>query len=378
MEVARWVGFALGVALVTSASVSMGKTLIVPRATSSKIAATVTTLVRKAFLSVSNRFGTYSGKDHVLVLQGPVLLMTTLFTWLMMFFFGYSLILWPLVGGFGDSLRESGSSLLTLGFASDPRAAPTAVHFAAAATGLVAVALLIAYLPTVYAAFNRREKLVTMLQSRAGSPAWGPEILIRHKMVNLTDNFPEFYADWEQWAADVTETHTTYPVLIYFRSPHQLRSWLLGLLAVMDAAALQLALAPSSAPTEARLCLRMGYLCLREIATVARIPFDPDPFPEDPIDLTFEEFKGAFDKLTESGYEFERTPEEAWPHFRGWRVNYESVAYALADLIVAPPGPWSGDRSHLPGMAIVPQRPANRSPDDARAEERPRGLGVGH
>jgi hypothetical protein len=122
----------------------------------------------------------------------------------------------------------------------------------------------------------------------------------------------------------------------------------------------------------------MGYLCLREIATVAGIPFDPDPFPEDPIELQFEEFHGACDKLIESGFEIERTVEEAWPHFRGWRVNYEAVAYTLADLIVAPPGPWSGDRSHLPGMAIVPQRPANRMPDDPRGKERPRGLGVGH
>ena len=115
----------------------------------------------------------------------------------------------------------------------------------------------------------------------------------------------------------MTETHTTYPVLIFFRSPHKLRSWLLGILAVMDAAALQLALNPSSAPTEARLCLRMGYLSLREIATVARIDHDPDPFPDDPIELSFEEFNGAIDKLMESGFDCERTAEEAWPHFRG-------------------------------------------------------------
>ena len=378
MDAARWVGFGCGVLLVLAAAVSMGKTLIVPRATPGKISSVVTTIVRRIFLAISNRFDNYEDKDSLLVLQGPVLLMAILFTWLSMFFLGYALILWPLIEGFTDSLRESGSSLLTLGFASEASATPTAVHFIAAVTGLVAVALLIAYLPTVYSSFNRREKLVTMLQSRAGSPAWGPEILIRHQAVGLTGNLPDFYADWEQWAADVTETHTTYPVLIYFRSPHPLRSWLLGVLAVMDAAALQLALNPSSAPTEARLCLRMGYLSLREIAAVARIPYDEDPFPEDPVDLSFEEFKGAVDKLTESGFDCERTPEEAWPHFRGWRVNYESVAYALADLIVAPPGPWSGSRSHLPGMAIVPQRPANRSPDDQRAEERPRGLGIGH
>ena len=378
METVRWIGFAVGILLVLGAAVSMGKTLIVPRATPGKISTLVTAIVRRIFLAISNRFNDYESKDNLLVLQGPVLLMAILLTWLSMFFLGYGLILWPIVEGFADSLRESGSSLLTLGFASEADIAPTAIHFIAAATGLVAVALLIAYLPTVYSSFNRREKLVTMLQSRAGSPAWGPEILIRHHIVGLAENLPHFYEEWEEWAADVTETHTTYPVLIYFRSPHKLRSWLLGILAVMDAAALQLALNPSTAPTEARLCLRMGYLSLREIATVARIDHDPDPFPDDPIELSYEEFKGAVDKLVESGFACELTPEEAWPHFRGWRVNYESVAYALADLIVAPPGPWSGDRAHLPGMAIVPQRPANRRPGDHRSEERPRGAGVGH
>ena len=378
METVRWIGFAVGIVLVLGAAISMGKTLIVPRATPGKISSLVTLIVRRIFLAISNRFDDYESKDSILVLQGPVLLMAILLTWLSMFFLGYGLILWPVVEGFADSLRESGSSLLTLGFASEAEITPTAIHFIAAATGLIAVALLIAYLPTVYSSFNRREKLVTMLQSRAGSPAWGPEILIRHQIVGLAGNLPHFYEEWEEWAADVTETHTTYPVLIYFRSPHKLRSWLLGILAVMDAAALQLALNPSSAPTEARLCLRMGYLSLREIATVARIEHDPDPFPDDPIELSFEEFNGAIDKLIEAGFDCERSAEEAWPHFRGWRVNYESVAYALADLIVAPPGPWSGDRSHLPGMAIVPQRPANRRPDDPRSEERPRGAGVGH
>ena len=262
--------------------------------------------MRRIFLAISNRFDDYESKDNILVLQGPVLLMAILLTWLSMFFLGYGLILWPVVEGFADSLRESGSSLLTLGFASEAEITPTAIHFIAAATGLIAVALLIAYLPTVYSSFNRREKLVTMLQSRAGSPAWGPEILIRHQIVGLADNLPHFYEEWEEWAADVTETHTTYPVLIFFRSPHKLRSWLLGILAVMDAAALQLALNPSSAPTEARLCLRMGYLSLREIATVARIDHDPDPFPDDPIELSFEEFNGAVDKLVESGFDCER------------------------------------------------------------------------
>jgi hypothetical protein len=166
-------------------------------------------------------------------------------------------------------------------------------------------------------------------------------------------------------------------VLVSFRSPHPLRSWIVGLLAVVDSAALYTALCPSSAPSEARLCIRMGFNCMRDIAGAMQIPFDPDPLPTDPIELTFEEFNGAVHQLRDVGFPMERTAEEAWPHFRGWRVNYESVAYALADFAVAPPGPWSGPREHLPGMAIIPQRPANRRPDDTREHERPKGEGTG-
>jgi hypothetical protein len=211
-----------------------------------------------------------------------------------------------------------------------------------------------------------------MLQSRAGSPAWGPEILWRANQVNLKDSLPDLYLEWERWAADVMESHSTYPVLVWFRSPHPLRSWILGLLAVMDSAAIYSSIAPSTAPIEARLCLRMGFICLRTIADVMKVPYDPDPLPHDPIELTKEEFIGGVSRLAEVGVPMERTLEEAWPHFRGWRVNYEAIAYALADRVVAPPGPWSGPRQHLPGQQIIPQRPVNRRPGEPLTDELPK------
>jgi hypothetical protein len=113
----------------------------------------------------------------------------------------------------------------------------------------------------------------------------------------------------------------------------------------------------------------MGFTCLRNIADVMRISYDPDPFPDDPIELTYEEFLGGVHRLQKIDFPMERTPEEAWGHFRGWRVNYESVAYTIADSVVAPPGPWSGPRARLPNISIIPQRPANRSPDDKREDE---------
>jgi hypothetical protein len=366
----RWVAFGIGLLLVVSTSVSVVKTLIVPRRVSARPSA-INRFMHRIFLWGAARFETYDAKDRLLSFEGPVTLLIMLFSWLAMFWFAFAFVLWPLIDqSFLGALRESGSSLLTLGFAATPLAGATVVYFVAGVTGLVVVALLIAYLPTLYGSFSRRETLVTMLQSRAGVPAWGPEILWRHQLTGLVDSLGFLYSEWERWAADVAESHTNYPILISFRSPHPLRSWVVALLAVLDSAALYTSLCPTTAPSQARLCLRMGFTCLREMCDAVGIEYDPDPYPDDPIELTYEEYLGGIARL--EGFPMDRTPEEAWTHFRGWRVNYEHEAYALADFVVAPPGPWSGPRRHLPGMEFVPQRPADRVAGDPASKDQPK------
>ena len=378
MTVVAWIGFVSGIVLVLTTWSSVIRTLIVPRGLPSALPGQIALYSGRFFLFVARRFDSYEERDRILAFQAPTYLLLLLTTWMMLFLVGFGLILWPFVESLPRALLESGSSIFTLGFASTHEAAATFVHFLAAITGLVTVALLVGYLPTLYSSFNRRETMVTMLQSRAGAPAWGPEILFRYQNVRLVDQLPALYRDWERWAADVSESHTNYPMLIFFRSPHPLRSWILALLAVMDSAAMYLALAPDRAPKEARLCLRMGFLCLRDIAQFLHIEFDPDPLPTEPIELTFEEFEAGIARAVETGFPIERSIADAWPHFRGWRVNYEGVAYAIANIVSAPPGPWSGQRDNLPGMQIIPQRPADRTPDDAAAELRPKGTGGGH
>jgi hypothetical protein len=113
---------------------------------------------------------------------------------------------------------------------------------------------------------------------------------------------------------------------------------------------------------EARLVVRMGFTCLRDIAQATRIPYDPDPSPDGPIQLPEEEFVSACVRLEEIGYPMSRSAAEAWPHFRGWRVNYEGVGYALAGTLNAPPGRWSGPRRLFPAESLVPSRPVDRRP----------------
>ncbi len=277
---------------------------------------------------------------------------------------GFSLILWPIVASPADAFREAGSSMLTLGFASTSAGGATAVDFLAAVSGFGLITIFIAYLPSLYSSFTRREALVTLLDSRGGSPPWGPEILARHQLVSIVDDLGPLYAAWEAWAAEVAESHATYPILVQFRSPHPNRSWLLGILSVMDAAALHLALNPTTAPSSARLCVRMGFVCLRTICDALGIPYDPDPTPDTALDLTRDDFDEAIAHLDAAGFPMDRGSDDAWPHFRGWRVNYESTAYALADLISAPHAPWSGGRSLVDGEPTYPSRPADRKPDE--------------
>ena len=378
--VLRWVAVLIGVVIVAATTKSLMRTLVLPRGLASRLSVFIgRRVVFSLFLAIARRLKTYEAKDRLLASGAPVALLALLVTWLTLFGLGFGLILYGLSARVGllTAFRETGSSLLTLGFATTDRAVPTIVDFIAATAGLVTIALLIAYLPVLYGAFNRRETMVTLLQSRAGAPAWGPEILARHEIVGLRRNLPSFYVAWEQWAADVAETHSNYTILMWFRSPHPLRSWTTGLLAVLDSAALYLALCPESAPTEARLMIRMGFTGLRDIADALDVDYDPDPFPDDPIQLSYDDYLKGIQRLTDSGFPMERTPEEAWPHFKGWRVNYESLAYALCDATVAPPAPWSGARTALREGEIAPQRPANRQPDDPQGQGRAKGD-VGH
>ncbi|MEI6623928.1 MAG: hypothetical protein WCP28_18705 [Actinomycetes bacterium] len=375
-----WLAGIAGVLLWLATCSSLLRTLVVPRG-SSGLTMYKNRGVRWCFTSVARRLPSYRARDRVLLWQAPLSILTSLVMWLLMFYVSYGLLMFATSElGVRASFREAGSSLFTLGFASEDRATLTALDFIAAATGPIAIGLLIGYLPTMYAAYQRREAEVTLILSRAGEPNWGPELLARHANVGITSKLDLLWPAWEAWAADVGESHTNFPILIYMRSARPNRNWLISLLCVMDAAAIHMSLNPGTAPVRTgtstrllypghqqasmRLLLRQGITCLRELADVVRIPYDPDPSPDRPSAVTFEEFLSACQMLTAAGYQAERTPEQAYPHFRGWRANYESLAYSLASNIDAVRAPWSGDRVRSEAI-VSPTRPVNRTPSEA-------------
>jgi hypothetical protein len=362
MQTIRVIGVVLGALVLLGISASVLQTLVTPGVRSGRLFNGVDRALNAVFPRLTGRVHRMELRSRILAFQAPLELLVMLVAWLSGYLLAYGLALWPADRSFGAALRESGSSLFTLGFASSRGGGPTVIDFVAGATGLVVVALLIAYLPTLYGAFNRRETEVTLLGVRAGLPAWGPELLARSRYTITTTELPSFYRRWERWAADVAESHSSYPILIRFRSPHPMASWLISLLAVMDSAALYSAVAPEDVPIEGRLCLAMGFRCLRQLATTIGIPYDEDPRPDAGTVITRAEFDEGIARLQSVGFPMVRTPDEAWPHFQGWRVNYESIAYRLAWSIDAVPAQWSGPR-RSGGRAISTKRVINRTPD---------------
>jgi hypothetical protein len=360
-----WLAFGFGLVIVVFSTVSLVATFVLPRG-GSKIQAlplAVGRVVRRGMLVLARPSRSFARKDGILAAVGPVSLIAQLAVFLGLYVVGYGMMQWRWTGSFVSGVTEAGSTLFSVGLVHASTRGNDVLVVLAGATGAIAVALQIGYLPAIYQAFNRRESLVTLMESRAGVPAWGPEILMRHQLVRITDALPALYGDWELWSADLAESHISYPVLLWFRSPEPGFSWVISLLAVLDAAALHLSLNPQGAPSEARMCLRMGFTALRRIARMLHWSYDGDPAPDAELQLSFEEFDQAVQLVRETGFAIERSSEEAWPHFRGWRVNYESLAYRLADVVVAPRAPWSGQRRHLPLELMAPNRPPHRSPD---------------
>jgi hypothetical protein len=173
---------------------------------------------------------------------------------------------------------------------------------------------------------------------------------------------PALYEQWERFAADIAESHTTYLPLVRFRSPRPLSSWVIALLSVLDSAALYLALSPEAAPTvTARLCLRSGFECFRQIASAMNLKVPDSPDPAAGITLRYEEFLQGVATMRKVDFPMERDPAQAWPDFVGWRVNYEAVAYAIARELDVVPALWSGPR-RKPEEPIAPLRPAAGKP----------------
>ena len=366
----------VGALLVLAAWISVVGTLIVPRPVGSWLTRFVDKAVNGLFRIATAPVKSYRRRDQILAAEAAVLLLAQLGAWLLVFYLGYALLFWPFVPDITAALITAGPGLWGIGgigSAEVTGAGPRVIQDLSALSGIITITLQISYLPTLYGAFNRRENEISLLTARAGIPSWGPELLARTRYalgsgLSTIDTLPDLYERWEAWAADLAESHTTYLPLVRFRSPKPRSSWVVSLLAVLDSAALYLSLSPGSAPeVQARLCLRSGLICLGEVARAMGLnaPVADAPDMAAGLELTYEDFLEAVERLREVDFPIERDPAEAWQDFSGWRVNYEKAAYAIALAVSAVRAPWSGPRLH-PDPVIYPLRPAPGRPPEKR------------
>jgi hypothetical protein len=344
--VARIVAGLAGTALAASTFISAVKTVVLPRGGSQRLTRLVFVATRYLFEFQAHPKRTFAHRDRVLQLWAPLALVLLPFLWLSMVIVGFTAIQWSITGGLlRQAFLRSGSSMLTLGVSFDTSLPAAIASFVQAAIGIVLSALLISYLPSIYSAYQRREALVGLLESRAGMPPSPYEMLRRYHWIGAMDILDQdLFEKWEQWFVEVEESHTSFAALVFFRSPRPERSWITAAGCVLDTASIRLSCFDEPYRGRTSLCLRAGFLSLHRIATYFGIPFDPTPAPTDPISVTRAEFDLMCEELTEAGLALRTDRDQMWADFQGWRVNYDAVLVGLSKLIVAPEAKWSSDR----------------------------------
>jgi hypothetical protein len=346
--------FLAGLLVVILTLFSALSTFVLPRAARSQLNRIVFGLLRRVFEFILHFVKSYDRRDAIMAYYAPIGVLLLLPAWYLLILLGYAAIYWSLgVGDIFAVIRLSGSSLFTLGFDISKTPIVTMVVFSEAMLGLMLVGLLIAYLPTMYAGFSRREQAVNMLEVRAGSPPSALEMLLRFNRIHGLDKLADYWKLWEAWFADVEESHTTLPALVFFRSPRAENSWVTASGTVLDAAAITLSAIDIPYEASAALCIRSGFLAFRRIANYFDIPNPQDPrYPETPICVERAEFDSVLDQLAAAGLPLKADREQAWKDFAGWRVNYDRSLILLCGLVMAPKATWSGDR--VPDFRLPP------------------------
>ena len=347
----RWIALPVGIVMLLWTLLDVLRTLVMPRAARGRfrLSRILFRPVWQPWRWIGVRRKTIQSRERVLAAAAPSFFFILLLGWVSLALLAYALILWSPAfvhglgrsdGSFGDALYSSGSSLFTLGIGSGAATGWTrAIVVIAGANGLGLFAVVIAYLPVLYQAFNRREVGVLLLDARAGSPPSGPELLHRMGSAGMASALPELFAEWERWVADVLESHMSYPILSLFRSPHDNTSWVTSLGSVLDAATLMLTSVDGDPDERAKLLYGTGVHAVEDLYYYLRLT-------EREAVIQRDEFEDVLDDMKDDGFSI-RPLDDAFARFTEKRAKYAPRLDALAVLLAAPPGLWIGDRSYL-------------------------------
>ena len=327
---------------------SIVRTFVVPRNEKVFLIRFIFYLMKKIFSIILLYSKSFFYWDRVLALYAPLSLLALSVTGIGLIWISYSAIFMGLNIPFYSATSLSGGFLLTLTGATDHGLAINLVGFSESVFGLVTIALLVSFLPTIYSAFSKREVMVTRLEYRAGSNPSGVEIiarLIRHGEAVHLDNL---WSSWENWFVEMEESHTSLYALAFFRSPKPHRSWVNAAGAILDAAALVLSTVEKDHYYQAEMCYQAGVSALCGIAEFLNGPDSLCDKKNGTINITQEQYRLACLKLRMQGVSLKTDSDQLWTDFKKLRMAYESALLFLAKLTVAPENSWanaSADKS---------------------------------
>ena len=338
-----------GVFLVAAVLSAAVRTVVVPRGEHVLLSTIVFAATRWCFQLFAREAHTYERRDRVMSRFAPTALMLLPIVWAFGLIGGFTPIYWGLgLHSWRAALLLSGSSLTTLGVRSAAGTCQQLVAIVEALFGLGLVALLISFLPTIYAHFSRRETSVAKLFIRAANDVGDADpvvMLARSHAIGGLGRLDEVWEEWDQWFVEISESHRSFPSLSFFRSPEPDRSWITGAGIALDSASIYLSTIDVELNPRAALMVRSGFLSLRGLCDFFAIPYMANPSPGDPISITQGEFDEVYDRLVAADVPVHADRAQAWRDFAGWRVNYDGPLIYLADFTMAPYQPWVSDRA---------------------------------
>jgi hypothetical protein len=279
-------------------------------------------------------------RETFLSVFGPLSMLALFATWVVLLISSLALLHWSLETpmnapderrDFGTYWYLSGTTFFTLGFGDVTPIRPLGRFLAVVESGLGLgfLAVIIGYLPALFQAFSRRETTISLLDARAGSPPSAAQLLLRLARARQLPAVGPFLEEWERWAAELLESHLSFPVLSYYRSQHDNQSWLAALTAILDTCALLLAGVRGKHAYQAQLTFAMARHAAVDLALVFKTP----PLPPDPDRLPTGRCLELWQRLQAVGLDLAEGGAAA-KHLTELRAMYEPFVNALAKFLL--------------------------------------------
>ncbi len=335
------------------------KTVVLPQEGFPRLAQAVFALVYRLLV---HRWHNESRGKALRGLYAPVSLVSLPLVWMLLMVVAFTFVFWGTGSLTVDKAFEiSGSSLTTLGFSKPDGTSRIWIAFIEAVIGLGLVALLISYLPTIFSAYNGREKGIIRLRPVAGAPPRATELLLQLHRLGELDS-ADFWKNQADWMLDLEQTHTAFPILTYFPETHTDHSWVATVGTLLDAAALVVSASETQdgevfeeVEKGPLMVLVYGMPLIARIARAANIPLPEPPQrlpeltahfgePAPPISIGREEYLAAMGALAPILVVDPGREEGGWRRFAWIRSAYDPSLRALAGLTTAYPSPWTTDR----------------------------------